>query len=114
MYVKNHEIQPPKCVHARHTEIGPTDGRTQGLCTRLAGEGADSAISRGQKEGKEAAIAYYMKGYDVPRNWCESAFDPQKIEEDSLFNLTLDIHTTDIHNLKPNARFIMFDACFNG
>lgn len=70
--------------------------------------------SMAKKEGKEAAIAYYMKGYDVPRNWCESAFDPQKIEEDSLFNLTLDIHTTDIHNLKPNARFIMFDACFNG
>src|SRR3712207_22946 len=58
--------------------------------------------SMAKKEGKEAAIAYYMKGYDVPRNWCESAFDPQKIEEDSLFNLTLDIHTTDIHNLKPN------------
>lgn len=70
MYVKNHEIQPPKCVHARHTEIGPTDGRTQGLCTRLAGEGADSAISRGQKEGKEAAESNRPKSGTVREPGC--------------------------------------------
>ena len=70
--------------------------------------------SMARKKGKEAAIDYYMKSYGVPREWCEEAFDPAKQEEDSLFNLTLDIYTTDIHPLKPQARFIMFDACFNG
>lgn len=67
-----------------------------------------------ETKGKEAAIAEYMKRYNVPREWCEEAFDPEKIKEDSLYNLSLDIHTTDIHPLKPQARFIMFDACFNG
>ncbi len=67
-----------------------------------------------QKQGREEAIAYYMNQYGVPREWCEEAFDSAKLEADSLFNLTLDIHTTDIHPLKPQARFIMLDACFNG
>ena len=66
------------------------------------------------KKGKEAAIEQYMKQYDVPRSWCEEAFDPKKQEEDSLFNLTLDIYADDIHKLTPNARFVMFDACFTG
>lgn len=66
------------------------------------------------KKGREAAIEQYMKQYDVPRSWCEEAFDPKKQEEDSIFNLTLDIMTDDIHQLTPNARFVMFDACFTG
>ena len=67
-----------------------------------------------EKKGKEAAIEQYMKQYDVPRSWCEEAFAPEKQIEDSLFNLTLDIMTDDIHQLTPNARFVMFDACFTG
>ena len=70
--------------------------------------------SMARRKGREEAVAYYMKAYGVPREWCEEAFDPAKQEADSLFNLTLDIYTTDIHPLKPQARFIMFDACFNG
>ncbi|WP_278966995.1 HEAT repeat domain-containing protein [Phocaeicola coprocola] len=67
-----------------------------------------------EKKGREAAITAYMENYNVPREWCEEAFDPEKIKEDSLYNLSLDIYTTDIHPLKPQARFVMFDACFNG
>lgn len=67
-----------------------------------------------EKRGKEAAIEHYMKQYDVPRSWCEEAFDPAKQTADSLFNLTLDIFADDIHQLTPNARFVMFDACFTG
>ncbi|MBQ8502087.1 MAG: HEAT repeat domain-containing protein [Bacteroides sp.] len=66
------------------------------------------------KKGRETAIEQYIKQYDVPRSWCEEAFDPKKQEEDSIFNLTLDIMTDDIHRLTPNARFVMFDACFTG
>ena len=66
------------------------------------------------KKGREAAIEAYAKQYDVPRSWCEEAFDPKKVEEDSLFNLTLDINSTDVHPLTPHARFVMFDACFTG
>lgn len=66
------------------------------------------------KKGKEQAIDDFVKQYDVPRSWCEEAFDPEKQKEDSLFNLTLDITAEDIHQLTPNARFVMFDACFTG
>lgn len=67
-----------------------------------------------KKKGKDAAIETYMKSYDIPRSWCEEAFDPQKIKADSLYNLDLDIHTGDIRKISPSARFILFDACFNG
>ncbi|MBO5016382.1 MAG: HEAT repeat domain-containing protein [Bacteroidaceae bacterium] len=67
-----------------------------------------------EKKGREAAIEYYTKQFGVPAEWCEEAFDPKKVEEDSLFNLTLDILSTDMHQLTPNARFVMFDACFTG
>ena len=70
--------------------------------------------SQAPKKGKEATIESYMKSLGVPREWCEEAFDPKKLEADSLFNLTLDIYTDDIRKITPNARFIMFDACFNG
>lgn len=66
------------------------------------------------KKGKEQAIGDFVKQYDVPRSWCEEAFDPEKQKEDSLFNLTLEITAEEIHQLTPNARFVMFDACFTG
>lgn len=69
---------------------------------------------RSQKVGQEAAIKEFVERYNVPSSWCEEAFDPEKIKQDALFNYSMDIHSEEIHFLKPNARFIMFDACFNG
>lgn len=65
-------------------------------------------------KNKEEAIDYYQKYLDIPRAWCEEAFDPAKVMEDSIYNLGLDIHVNDILQIKPNARFVMFDACYNG
>ncbi|MDL2320387.1 HEAT repeat domain-containing protein [Alistipes sp. OttesenSCG-928-B03] len=65
-------------------------------------------------KSKEEAIQHYMDYLDVPRAWCEEAFDPAMIEKDSLFNLTLDINVGDVLAISPNARFVMFDACYNG
>ena len=56
----------------------------------------------------------FMKSLGVPAEWMADALDPKTIEQDSLFNASLDIYLTDVHNIRPNARFIMFDACFNG
>ena len=70
--------------------------------------------SMARRKGREEAVAYYAKTYGVPREWCEEAFDPALQEADSLQNLTLDIYTTDLHALRPQARFVMLDACFNG
>ena len=69
---------------------------------------------RAKKIGKEAAIAEYAKRYNVPESWCEEAFDAEKQKADSIYNYHMDIHMEEIHQLRPNARFVMFDACFNG
>lgn len=71
-----------------------------------------SAVERGAT--KDEAIKDYMEYLDVPRSWCEDAFDPDVMEADSLFNLSLDILVSDILAFSPNARFVMFDACYNG
>lgn len=75
-----------------------------------------SKISSAVKRGKdrEETIEYYRNMLDVPREWCEEAFDPALMEKDSLMNLSLEISVEDILNISPNARFVMFDACFNG
>lgn len=70
--------------------------------------------SMAEKKGREEAIEHYSKMLDVPRSWCEEAFDSVKIAEDSVFNCNLDVHTGDVRGITPNARFVMFDACFNG
>ena len=70
--------------------------------------------SYAKKHGREAAIKEYAKQYGVPESWCAEAFDEEKIESDSILNRNMDIYTEDIRLLSPNARFILFDACFNG
>jgi len=70
--------------------------------------------ARAKKIGKEEAIAEYAKRYHVPESWCEEAFDPEKQKADSIYHYHMDIHTEEMHQLRPNARFVMFDACFNG
>lgn len=67
-----------------------------------------------KKKSREAAIYEYSTNYDIPRSWCEESFDPKKIAEDSIYNANMDIVTSDIRKITPSARFILFDACFNG
>ena len=69
---------------------------------------------RAKKIGKEKAIAEYAQRYNVPESWCEEAFDAEKQKADSIYNYSMDIHLEEVHQLRPNARFILFDACFNG
>ena len=71
-----------------------------------------SAVNKGKD--REETIAYYSDQYGLPRAWCEEAFDKQKLAEDSVANEQLDILYRDLTSLAPNARFVMFDACFNG
>lgn len=75
-----------------------------------------SKISSAVKKGKdkEEVIKHYMDYLDVPRSWCEEAFDPELIAKDSIMNESLDILVRDIFKITPNARFVMFDACYNG
>lgn len=71
-----------------------------------------TAVRRGKT--KEEAINEYVKSLGIPYAWGEDALDPKVVAEDSLFDLMLDINMNDIYAMKPNARFIVFDACFNG
>lgn len=70
--------------------------------------------SYAEKHGREAAVKKFAEDYGVPQQWCEEAFDPEKIKSDSLYNASMDIYTEDLRALRPNARFVMFDACYNG
>ena len=70
--------------------------------------------SMAEKKGKEEAIKHYCDYLNIPRSWVDNTFEQDVIDADSLLNLSLDINVNDIRNISPNARFIMFDACFNG
>ena len=70
--------------------------------------------ARARKVGKEKAVVEFAQRFNVPESWCEEAFDAKKQEQDSIYNYSMDIHVEEVHRLRPNARFIMFDACFNG
>ena len=69
---------------------------------------------RAKKVGCEQAIKEYAKQYNIPESWCEEAFDINKQKLDSIYHYHMDIHMEEIYKLRPNARFVMFDACFNG
>lgn len=67
-----------------------------------------------RKKDVEETIQYYIKYYGVPREWLTDAFDPALSKKDSLTDSSLDVHLEDLQHINPNARFVMFDACFNG
>jgi hypothetical protein len=56
----------------------------------------------------------FMADYGVPDSWFVDIFDPESIRADSIFNASLDIYIPDVEGITSNARFIKFDACFNG
>ena len=67
-----------------------------------------------RKKDVEKIKQDFVMSLGVPMIWMDDALDPQVIKQDSLFNASLDIYLNDIHRICPNARFVMFDACFNG
>ena len=69
---------------------------------------------RAKKVGREQAVKEYAEQYNIPESWCEESFDTNKQNLDSIYHYHMDIHMEEIYKLRPNARFVMFDACFNG
>ncbi|MDR3132967.1 MAG: hypothetical protein LBU42_02960 [Prevotellaceae bacterium] len=61
-----------------------------------------------------ATRQYYMEYYDVPESWVANAFDSATAEADSLQSASMDVVIPDTYGRVFNAKFIMFDACFNG
>lgn len=67
-----------------------------------------------RKRDVNEVIAGYQKSLNVPLSWFDGWDTKESIKEDSIANANLDIYVEDLDNYNSNARFIMFDACFNG
>ena len=61
-----------------------------------------------------AAKARYMKNYGIPAAWVNDAFDPARVQEDSLHAASMDIVISDLEGYESGARMVILDACYNG
>jgi len=67
-----------------------------------------------RKQDTTKAKEYFAKEFNIPEDWFEGTFSDSLVIADSLLDYKLDIHISDIRNISPQAKFIMFDECFNG
>ncbi|MDR3611083.1 MAG: HEAT repeat domain-containing protein [Ignavibacteriaceae bacterium] len=67
-----------------------------------------------RKQDTTKAKEYYAKEYNIPTSWLDGIFSDSLIKSDSLLDYNLDIHIEDVRSISPQAKFIMFDECFNG
>lgn len=56
----------------------------------------------------------YMSTFKIDSTWFNGAFDREIIIKDSLEELRRGIVLEDVPVIKPNARIVLFDACYNG
>ncbi len=70
--------------------------------------------SAAKEKSKEEAIKQYTELLNIPASWVENTFDSVRMAQDSIMELSFNININDIRNMTPKARFIMFDACYNG
>ena len=61
-----------------------------------------------------AAKARYMKNYGIPAAWVNDAFDPARVQEDSLHAASMDIVISDLEGYESGAKMVILDACYNG
>jgi hypothetical protein len=106
-----------------HHHGGPTtqylNGSENGSDVKLSTENIKrylrSRIKRlMRKKDQETAINECVAEYKVPREWCEEVMTEAYAKEDSIYTANMDIFAEDIHKLTPHARFVLFDACYNG
>ena len=62
----------------------------------------------------EATRKDFIERFGIPGEWLDEASDPELIIKDSLYDRSMDIYTDDIDRYDIKARFVLFDACFNG
>ena len=81
---------------------------------RLMARGLARRQVRYGKTVQEAVSGLLKKYPEVDSVWFTSAFDPEIEKADSLQDLKVGILLDDVHNAQINARFCIFDACYNG
>ncbi len=65
-------------------------------------------------EERQQRMEEWMQHYRVDSLWFEGALTPEQLEKDSLEALRTGIVLEDIPLIAPNARVVIFDACYNG
>ncbi len=56
----------------------------------------------------------YMQRYGIPLEWFDDIENDSLKLADSLLYASQDIHIEDINKIRPMAKFIYFDECYNG
>ncbi|MGD9978583.1 MAG: HEAT repeat domain-containing protein [Bacteroidales bacterium] len=67
-----------------------------------------------RKKDIDKTIDSYVEAYGVPREWFGNIADTAQQKADSAYWNGMDISTDELNDYSSNARFIVFDACFNG
>lgn len=71
---------------------------------------------RNKTNNPDSLITAYAEKYGIPEKWLDGTFDTETIAADSISETLLDLHLSDFskYGFKPNCRYVMFDACYNG
>jgi hypothetical protein len=114
--MKDNKLDIALLHHHGDTDIELLNGmpKTNGVTEQI--EGVKYYLRSKLRDSKDtlATIKQYIKWLGVPQSWFAGSFDPAVQRKDSLFNLGLDTHISDVQAAHPNARLVILDACFNG
>lgn len=66
------------------------------------------------QESRELLIKRWKERYRLEDSWFEGALSREMEIADSLEDLKMGIVIEDVEIIKPNARVVIFDACYNG
>ena len=66
-----------------------------------------------RKKSVEAVQLDYMQRFNIPIEWFADIWNDSLQTADSILYANQDIYITDIKRIKPRAKFIYFDECFN-
>lgn len=70
--------------------------------------------SRYTQEDIDKRIRERIEKYQIDSTWFAGYQDAESIREDSLTDLRRGLLLTDVSEIAPNVRFLIFDACYNG
>ncbi len=70
--------------------------------------------ARDRKRNVEETQKYYQEQYNLPDIWLVDALDDSVEHSDSLLAAKLDLYSSDVARIAPQAEIIIFDECFNG
>lgn len=65
-------------------------------------------------EPVEKTISALSQKYGIPESWFLSTFDDTLMRNDSVISSQMNITSGEMRNLKPSARFVLLDQCYNG